>query len=235
MGRWTTRPAGLPCGPRTPCPCTQDRAGLLTAPHFVLRLEALVASVTHIPMPGTHPKSPHIPKPSCVSWFIPFHSWPLSSLLIFLYTCGSSPFIWTHPQVPSSCLLTLCLCLQSASDGFWKSVATRVPKEPPEIRILNPYFIQEAAFTLIGLPFNNGLMGRGVRLLGRAGGRGLDRGASGGKRVGKEAHPWKWADELWGAQPHPPSTDLYMFPLLSPLPEHPNPWQCSSDHGTTWL
>jgi hypothetical protein len=58
------------------------------------------------------------------------------------------------------------LCPQSASDGFWKSVATRVPKEPPEIRILNPYFIQEAAFTLIGLPFNNGLMGRGVRLLG---------------------------------------------------------------------
>nr|XP_035963453.1 CMP-N-acetylneuraminate-beta-1,4-galactoside alpha-2,3-sialyltransferase-like isoform X1 [Halichoerus grypus] len=51
--------------------------------------------------------------------------------------------------------------IQSASDGFWKSVATRVPKEPPEIRILNPYFIQEAAFTLIGLPFNNGLMGRG--------------------------------------------------------------------------
>lgn len=46
-------------------------------------------------------------------------------------------------------------------------MATRVPKEPPEIRILNPYFIQEAAFTLIGLPFNNGLMGRGVRLLGR--------------------------------------------------------------------
>ncbi|XP_014592813.2 CMP-N-acetylneuraminate-beta-1,4-galactoside alpha-2,3-sialyltransferase isoform X2 [Equus quagga] len=49
----------------------------------------------------------------------------------------------------------------SALDGFWKSVATRVPKEPPEIRILNPYFIQEAAFNLIGLPFNNGLMGRG--------------------------------------------------------------------------
>ncbi|XP_036612174.1 CMP-N-acetylneuraminate-beta-1,4-galactoside alpha-2,3-sialyltransferase isoform X3 [Trichosurus vulpecula] len=49
----------------------------------------------------------------------------------------------------------------SASDGFWKSVATRVPKEPPEIRILNPYFIQEAAFSFIGLPFNHGLMGRG--------------------------------------------------------------------------
>ncbi|KFV98466.1 CMP-N-acetylneuraminate-beta-1,4-galactoside alpha-2,3-sialyltransferase, partial [Fulmarus glacialis] len=50
----------------------------------------------------------------------------------------------------------------SASDGFWKSVATRVPREPHEIRILNPYFIQEAAFSFIGLPFNNGLMGRGV-------------------------------------------------------------------------
>ncbi|XP_030061652.1 CMP-N-acetylneuraminate-beta-1,4-galactoside alpha-2,3-sialyltransferase isoform X2 [Microcaecilia unicolor] len=49
----------------------------------------------------------------------------------------------------------------SASDGFWKSVATHVPREPHEIRILNPYFIQEAAFTFIGLPFNNGLMGRG--------------------------------------------------------------------------
>ncbi|XP_059583694.1 CMP-N-acetylneuraminate-beta-1,4-galactoside alpha-2,3-sialyltransferase isoform X3 [Alligator mississippiensis] len=49
----------------------------------------------------------------------------------------------------------------SAADGFWKSVATRVPKEPHEIRILNPYFIQEAAFSFIGLPFNNGLMGRG--------------------------------------------------------------------------
>lgn len=48
-------------------------------------------------------------------------------------------------------------------------MATRVPKEPPEIRILNPYFIQEAAFTLIGLPFNNGLMGRGVRWRGPGG------------------------------------------------------------------
>lgn len=71
------------------------------------------------------------------------------------------------------------LChLQSASDGFWKSVATRVPKEPPEIRILNPYFIQEAAFTLIGLPFNNGLMGRGVRLLG-------------GEEEDQAEEPWK--------------------------------------------
>lgn len=62
----------------------------------------------------------------------------------------------------SHCLLASS---QSASDGFWKSVATRVPKEPPEIRILNPYFIQEAAFSFIGLPFNHGLMGRGVRRL----------------------------------------------------------------------
>ncbi|XP_063795427.1 CMP-N-acetylneuraminate-beta-1,4-galactoside alpha-2,3-sialyltransferase isoform X1 [Pseudophryne corroboree] len=49
----------------------------------------------------------------------------------------------------------------SAADGFWKSVATRVPREPRDIRILNPYFIQEAAFSFIGLPFNNGQMGRG--------------------------------------------------------------------------
>ena len=30
------------------------------------------------------------------------------------------------------------------------------------MRILNPYFIQEAAFQFIGLPLNNGLMGKGV-------------------------------------------------------------------------
>ncbi|XP_030608189.1 ST3 beta-galactoside alpha-2,3-sialyltransferase 3b isoform X3 [Archocentrus centrarchus] len=47
------------------------------------------------------------------------------------------------------------------TDGFWKSVAQSVPREPKEIRILNPYFIQEAAFQFIGLPFNNGLMGKG--------------------------------------------------------------------------
>ncbi|XP_060900307.1 ST3 beta-galactoside alpha-2,3-sialyltransferase 3b isoform X3 [Labrus mixtus] len=46
-------------------------------------------------------------------------------------------------------------------EGFWKSVAHYVPREPTEIRILNPYFIQEAAFQFIGLPFNNGLMGKG--------------------------------------------------------------------------
>ncbi|XP_030629447.1 ST3 beta-galactoside alpha-2,3-sialyltransferase 3b isoform X2 [Chanos chanos] len=46
-------------------------------------------------------------------------------------------------------------------EGFWKSVAHQVPREPSEIRILNPYFIQEAAFQFIGLPLNNGLMGKG--------------------------------------------------------------------------
>nr|XP_055058569.1 ST3 beta-galactoside alpha-2,3-sialyltransferase 3b isoform X4 [Misgurnus anguillicaudatus] len=47
------------------------------------------------------------------------------------------------------------------TEGFWKSVARFVPRDPSEIRILNPYFIQEAAFQFIGLPQNNGLMGRG--------------------------------------------------------------------------
>lgn len=42
-------------------------------------------------------------------------------------------------------------------------MAHYVPREATEIRILNPYFIQEAAFQFIGLPFNNGLMGKGVR------------------------------------------------------------------------
>ncbi|XP_033883764.1 CMP-N-acetylneuraminate-beta-1,4-galactoside alpha-2,3-sialyltransferase-like isoform X2 [Acipenser ruthenus] len=46
-------------------------------------------------------------------------------------------------------------------DGFWKSVALQVPKAPTEMRILNPYFIQEAAFHFIGLPQNKGLMGKG--------------------------------------------------------------------------
>uniref|UniRef100_A0AAY4DKN4 CMP-N-acetylneuraminate-beta-1,4-galactoside alpha-2,3-sialyltransferase n=1 Tax=Denticeps clupeoides TaxID=299321 RepID=A0AAY4DKN4_9TELE len=46
-------------------------------------------------------------------------------------------------------------------EGFWKSVANSVPKQPSEMRILNPYFIQEAAFKFIGLPMNNGVMGKG--------------------------------------------------------------------------
>ncbi|XP_077414011.1 ST3 beta-galactoside alpha-2,3-sialyltransferase 3b isoform X1 [Vanacampus margaritifer] len=47
------------------------------------------------------------------------------------------------------------------TEGFWKSVAQHVPREPSEMRILNPHFIQEAAFQFIGLPFNNGIMGKG--------------------------------------------------------------------------
>ncbi|XP_035277152.1 ST3 beta-galactoside alpha-2,3-sialyltransferase 3b isoform X4 [Anguilla rostrata] len=47
------------------------------------------------------------------------------------------------------------------TEGFWKSVAHHVPKDPSDMRILNPYFIQEAAFQFIGLPLNNGIMGRG--------------------------------------------------------------------------
>ncbi|NXO76555.1 SIAT6 sialyltransferase, partial [Sitta europaea] len=80
---------------------------------------------------------------------------PLLKLLYFIYNsvcCFVFPFYFCF---------CFCFCYQSASDGFWKSVATRVPREPHEIRILNPYFIQEAAFSFIGLPFNNGLMGRG--------------------------------------------------------------------------
>ncbi|XP_045062171.1 CMP-N-acetylneuraminate-beta-1,4-galactoside alpha-2,3-sialyltransferase-like isoform X1 [Coregonus clupeaformis] len=50
---------------------------------------------------------------------------------------------------------------ERGTEGFWKSVAHYVPREPTEMRILNPYFIQEAAFQFIGLPLNNGLMGKG--------------------------------------------------------------------------
>ncbi|XP_045907277.1 ST3 beta-galactoside alpha-2,3-sialyltransferase 3b isoform X2 [Micropterus dolomieu] len=47
------------------------------------------------------------------------------------------------------------------TQGFWKPVARKLPREPKEIRILNPFFIQEAAFQFIGLPLNHGLMGKG--------------------------------------------------------------------------
>lgn len=50
-------------------------------------------------------------------------------------------------------------------EGFWKSIALYVPREASDMRILNPYFIQEAAFQFIGLPLNNGLMGKGVSLM----------------------------------------------------------------------
>lgn len=52
-------------------------------------------------------------------------------------------------------------------------MAHYVPREPTEIRILNPYFIQEAAFQFIGLPFNNGVMGKGVRGAFNTRGRGV--------------------------------------------------------------
>ncbi|KAL7841998.1 hypothetical protein SRHO_G00236870 [Serrasalmus rhombeus] len=51
--------------------------------------------------------------------------------------------------------------MDQGTEGFWKSVAHSVPRVPSEMRILNPYFIQEAAFQFIGLPMNNGLMGKG--------------------------------------------------------------------------
>lgn len=61
------------------------------------------------------------------------------------------------------CVSVFFSIFQKGTEGFWKSVARRVPRDASEIRILNPYFIQEAAFQFIGLPFNNGLMGKGVR------------------------------------------------------------------------
>ncbi|XP_058299250.1 CMP-N-acetylneuraminate-beta-1,4-galactoside alpha-2,3-sialyltransferase isoform X10 [Hylobates moloch] len=117
------------------------------------------ALFTIIPLvPVTHPISPNtdgLPTPQALGS-------PLNASCSRLIVPTWGPC--HSPRLIPSCVPRsgpLLLCPQSASDGFWKSVATRVPKEPPEIRILNPYFIQEAAFTLIGLPFNNGLMGRG--------------------------------------------------------------------------
>ncbi|XP_051562347.1 CMP-N-acetylneuraminate-beta-1,4-galactoside alpha-2,3-sialyltransferase-like isoform X2 [Myxocyprinus asiaticus] len=62
-------------------------------------------------------------------------------------------FKWLHHMVFKERLWSM--------EGFWKSVAHIIPREPKDMRILNPYFIQEAAFRLIGLPHNKGLMGRG--------------------------------------------------------------------------
>lgn len=83
------------------------------------------------------------------------------SVLCFMYT-GKNTILLTNAQFLFF-LLPFCL-YQRGTEGFWKSVAHNVPREPTEMRILNPYFIQEAAFQFIGLPFNNGLMGKGVRL-----------------------------------------------------------------------
>ncbi|XP_051997386.1 CMP-N-acetylneuraminate-beta-1,4-galactoside alpha-2,3-sialyltransferase-like [Xyrauchen texanus] len=50
---------------------------------------------------------------------------------------------------------------QNSDECCWKSVARVIPREPEDMQILNPHFIQEAAFRLIGLPHKNGLVGRG--------------------------------------------------------------------------
>lgn len=80
-----------------------------------------------------------------------------SSCCFFMRWWSFCPFTFFWPALWTS------LFPQRGTEGFWKSVAHYVPREPSEIRILNPYFIQEAAFHFIGLPFNNGLMGKGVR------------------------------------------------------------------------
>lgn len=183
-GEGTAGLLGPPADPRIP----SDRTARFRAPPCVpptLQCTLCPPSHTvalpcatvphHILVSGIRPVSP--PNPNTAAHpstrvFIPhavgspvYTSCPHLVSRLPVHTWGPALHTHTHgpmtSYVPSSCPLTLCL--QSASDGFWKSVATRVPKEPPEIRILNPYFIQEAAFTLIGLPFNNGLMGRGVR------------------------------------------------------------------------
>lgn len=77
---------------------------------------------------------------------------------LILYSALVSVLIETCLNMVFFCLLAF----QQVTEGFWKSVAQFVPREPSEIRILNPYFIQEAAFQFIGLPLNNGLMGKGV-------------------------------------------------------------------------
>lgn len=75
------------------------------------------------------------------------------SSLFVLSAFKHMDFKWLHHMVFDEKLRSI--------EGFWKSVARVVPREPEDIRILNPYFIQEAAFKFIGLPHNNGLMGRG--------------------------------------------------------------------------
>lgn len=81
----------------------------------------------------------------------------------FLLCCTSDLIVCTSCSVMRvTPFKFLTLVSQRSTDGFWKSVAKYVPREPSDMRILNPYFIQEASFKLIGLPHNNGQMGRGV-------------------------------------------------------------------------
>lgn len=79
--------------------------------------------------------------------------------LVFLF----SPCVSLN-RILSKCVIFLSPALQKGIEGFWKPVATHVPRKPSEMRILNPYFIQEAAFQFIGLPLNKGLMGKGVSI-----------------------------------------------------------------------
>lgn len=78
-------------------------------------------------------------------------------LLNYLLLCN------LHVSKALHCLISLLFVYQHNTNGFWKSVARHVPREASDMRILNPYFIQEASFKLIGLPRNNGQMGKGVR------------------------------------------------------------------------
>ncbi|XP_043097980.1 ST3 beta-galactoside alpha-2,3-sialyltransferase 3a isoform X3 [Puntigrus tetrazona] len=86
------------------------------------------------------------------------------SSLFVLSAFKPMDFKWLRYMVFNEKLCLLCSApdvFQRSMEGFWKSVARVVPREPEDIRILNPYFIQEAAFRFIGLPHNNGVMGRG--------------------------------------------------------------------------
>ncbi|XP_058495045.1 ST3 beta-galactoside alpha-2,3-sialyltransferase 3a [Solea solea] len=76
-----------------------------------------------------------------------------SESLFVLSAFKAQDFKWLQHMVFNKRLIS--------TDGFWKSVAQHVPRGPSEMRILNPYFIQEAAFHLIGLPYNKGQMGNG--------------------------------------------------------------------------
>lgn len=226
MGHWgfpmaQEPPPGQSSAPRVP-PAAPPLQQLTVSPpsalwpHCVLTDPHHTPRLCHTPVtrPYTGSSSPICVCPPCPG--LPVHtSSPRRTLIpICLRTVG--------PPRITRCALAhshLCcvLCLQSASDGFWKSVATRVPKEPPEIRILNPYFIQEAAFTLIGLPFNNGLMGRGVRRLDPGRGR---------KGRGPEV-PWEgrtgrqWGDR--GLRPQTQSSALGSFSKGLSLALHPSP------------
>ena len=254
-GKGYCRAVGSSSWPKTTPPQPKARAAQPSAPRPVPRPAAhLVSSIHTGPtvcslcptmylVSATHPVSPAPTRSSVVQpCLFPMPQAPCTYLMpppCLSLACthlGSPPLTQSHHKLCArSC--PLVLCLQSASDGFWKSVATRVPKEPPEIRILNPYFIQEAAFTLIGLPFNNGLMGRGVRCLdpgrgsrgpgpevpweGRTGRQGGDRGFSSQEQSSALE---SFAEGL--------SLTLHPLPLH---PEHPDPRQCGSDHGTTRL